>query len=90
MNVLFILQILHFYFFALLVLLFCPLRSIFMRFLGSSSFVFQYFSKISTDYESELNALLLRYDICMYAKKKIGQKRPFSAKTHKKHFFFFD
>ena len=45
MNMLFILQILHFKFFALLVLLFCPLRSIFMRFLGSSSFFSNIFKK---------------------------------------------
>ena len=80
---LFILQILHFYLIARLVLLFCPLRSIFMRFLGHSSFIFQRIMK------AVLNALLLRYDTCMYAKKKKStQKGPFPPKRKKTQFFF--
>ena len=50
MNMLYILQILHFYFFVLLPSLFCPLRSIFIRFFASSSAVIRYFLKISTDF----------------------------------------
>jgi len=89
MNMLFILQILHFYFFALLVLLFCPLRSICIRFFGSSSFVFQYFSKISTDYESgALCASFKVWHLYVCEEKKIDPKRSFTAKTQKKHHFF--
>ena len=59
--------------------------------LAHSSFnIFQKFQRII---KAGLNALLKRYDTCMYAKKtKLGPKRPFSAKTQKNTIFllFFD
>ena len=54
---LFILQILHFYFFALLVLLFCPLRSIFMRFWALAHSSFNIFQKFQRIIKAGLNAL---------------------------------
>ena len=84
-------NMLFFFFFNFAFLLFCPFsftfvcpfRPIFMRLLSFSSFVSIFFKNF--------NGLLKRGSmrffwgmtlVCMWRKKKIGLKRPFSAKTH--------
>ena len=70
MNMLFYFTNFALLLFCPLIFPFCPLRSIFIRFflpLGQPSFnIFQKFPWIPKE---GLNALLLRYDTCMYAKK---------------------
>ena len=76
MNMLLILQILHFNF--------CPLRSFFMRFFAISQpscNILKYFNGFLK------RGSILRYETCFYVKKKNDPKRPCFTKTQKNTIF---
>ena len=70
MNILFILQILHFYFFALLVLLFAFSAQFSYGFWALAHSSFNIFQKYQLIIKAGRNALILRYGTCMYANLK--------------------
>ena len=76
---LFILQILHFNFFALWFYFFALSAQFSCGFWALAHSSFNIFQKFQRIIEAGLNALLLRYDTCMYAKTKVNQTQTWSS-----------